>query len=105
MLSPELAGFTDPRFGDFTTGNVLSDGLDVLVAEAEQRTPWIPEFWQGIDACRTTCPAFAFCGGAHAANRYFEHAGRLDGTRTRYCTTSKIALLEGVTRHVRNHHP
>lgn len=103
MLSPELAGFTDARFGDFTTGNVLKDGLDVLVAEAEERTPWITEFWQGVDACRDTCPAFAFCGGAHAANRYFEHAGRFDGTRTRYCTTAKIALLEGVTRHVHSH--
>ncbi|MFF0550813.1 cyclophane-forming radical SAM peptide maturase AmcB [Streptomyces sp. NPDC004311] len=103
MLSPELAGFTDARFGDFTTGNVLREGLDVLVAEAEERTPWIPEFWQGVDACRATCPAFAFCGGAHAANRYFEHDGRFDGTRTRYCTTAKIALLEGVTQHARAH--
>ncbi|MFD9570332.1 cyclophane-forming radical SAM peptide maturase AmcB [Streptomyces sp. NPDC059982] len=103
MLSPELAGFTDTRFGDFTTGNVLEEGLDVLVSEAEQRTPWITEFWNGVDDCRATCPAFAFCGGAHPANRYFEHNGRFDGTRTRYCTTAKIALLEGVTRHVREH--
>lgn len=103
MLSPELAGFTDDRFGDFTTGNVLKDSLEVLVAEAERRTPWITEFWDGVDTCRTTCPTFAFCGGAHPANRYFEHGGRMDGTRTSYCTTSKIALLEGVVRHVRAH--
>jgi uncharacterized protein len=103
MLSPELAGFTDPRLGDFTTGNVLKDGLDVLAAEAERRTPWIAEFWDGVDACRAACPAFAFCGGAHPANRYFEHGGRMDGTRTSYCTTSKIALLEGVVRHVRTY--
>ncbi|MFJ6017604.1 cyclophane-forming radical SAM peptide maturase AmcB [Streptomyces sp. NPDC092952] len=103
MLSPELAGFTDKRFGDFTTGNVLRDGLDILVAEAEKRTPWITEFWKGVDACRTTCPFFAFCGGAHPANRYFEHDGRFDGTPTRYCTTAKIALLEGVARHASAH--
>lgn len=103
LLSPELAGFTDERFGDFTTGNVLRDGLDVLVAEAEERTPWITEFWKGVDACRATCPYFAFCGGAHPANRYFEHDGRMDGTRTRYCTTAKIALLEGVARHAAEH--
>ncbi|MEU5915648.1 cyclophane-forming radical SAM peptide maturase AmcB [Streptomyces sp. NPDC047141] len=103
MLSPELAGFTDDRFGDFTTGNVLGHGLDLLVAEAEERTPWITEFWEGVDACRVGCPYFAFCGGAHPANRYFEHEGRMDGTRTRYCTTAKIALMEGVTRHVRTH--
>ncbi|WP_435058614.1 cyclophane-forming radical SAM peptide maturase AmcB [Streptomyces sp. bgisy060] len=103
LLSPELAGFTDTRFGDFTTGNVLSDDLAVLVAEAEQRTPWITEFWNGVDACRATCPTFAFCGGAHPANRYFEHGGRFDGTRTRYCTNAKIALLEGVARHASSH--
>ncbi|MEV8624309.1 cyclophane-forming radical SAM peptide maturase AmcB [Streptomyces sp. NBC_01268] len=103
MLSPELAGFTDVRFGDFTTGNVLHDGFDLLVAEAEERTPWITEFWRGVDACRATCPYFAFCGGAHPANRYFEHGGRMDGTRTRYCSTAKIALIEGVTRHAAEH--
>ncbi|MFF2813829.1 cyclophane-forming radical SAM peptide maturase AmcB [Streptomyces sp. NPDC058000] len=102
LLSPELAGCTDKRFGDFTTGNVLHDGLDVLVGEADARTPWIAEFRDGVDACRATCGYFAFCGGAHPANRFFEHGGRMDGTRTRYCTTSKIALLEGVTRHVRS---
>ncbi|MEU4352483.1 cyclophane-forming radical SAM peptide maturase AmcB [Streptomyces sp. NPDC023838] len=103
LLSPELAGFTDPRFGDFTTGNVLHDSLESLMAEAEQRTSWLPEFWRGVDACRATCPYFAFCGGGHPANRYFEHGGRMDGTRTRYCTTAKIALLEGVIQHVRTH--
>ncbi|WP_431772093.1 cyclophane-forming radical SAM peptide maturase AmcB [Streptomyces cucumeris] len=103
LLSPELAGFTDQRFGDFTTGNVLRTSLDVLLAEAEQRTPWLPEFWSGVEACRTTCAYFDFCGGGHPANRYFEHAGRMDGTRTAYCTTAKIALLEGVIQHVRTH--
>ncbi|MFJ3856158.1 cyclophane-forming radical SAM peptide maturase AmcB [Streptomyces sp. NPDC090085] len=99
LVSPELAGFTDARFGDFTTGNVLDTPLSVLLAEADQRTSWLPEFWQGVDSCQAECRFFDFCGGAHPANRYFEHGGRMDGTRTRYCTTAKIALLEGVTRH------
>ncbi|MFI7104167.1 radical SAM protein [Streptomyces sp. NPDC050161] len=99
LLSPELAGFHDVRLGDFTTGNVMDTGLAVLLEQAEERTPWLAEFWRGIDACRATCPYIAFCGGAHPANRYFEHDGRMDGTRTRYCTASKIALFEGVTRH------
>ncbi|WP_268981087.1 cyclophane-forming radical SAM peptide maturase AmcB [Streptomyces coffeae] len=103
LLSPELAGFTDDRFGDFTTGNVLRHGLDHLLVEADRRTPWLEEFWRGVNACRASCPVYGFCGGAHPANRYFEHDGRLDGTRTRYCTTSKIALFEGVTNHVRTH--
>ncbi|MEU2852388.1 cyclophane-forming radical SAM peptide maturase AmcB [Streptomyces syringium] len=103
LISPELAGFHDARLGDFTTGNVLHTGLEVLLAEAEERTPWLAEFWRGIDACKATCSYFDFCGGAHPANRYFEHGGRMDGTRTRYCTASKIALFEGVTRHAHAH--
>ncbi|MFI0780120.1 hypothetical protein [Streptomyces sp. NPDC021212] len=103
VLSPELAGFTDQRFGDFTSGNVLRHGLDRLMGEVERRTPWLTEFWRGVDACREGCAYFEFCGGGHPANRYFEHEGRLDGTRTRYCTSAKIALLEGVVKHVRTH--
>ncbi|MET7762148.1 hypothetical protein ABZS71_08935 [Streptomyces sp. NPDC005393] len=34
LLSPELVGFTDERFGDFTTGKVLQPGLDRLLVEA-----------------------------------------------------------------------
>ncbi|MET7905728.1 hypothetical protein ABZS86_31430 [Streptomyces sp. NPDC005355] len=34
LLSPELVGFTDERFGDFTTGNVFQHGLDRLLVEA-----------------------------------------------------------------------
>ncbi|MEU1671868.1 cyclophane-forming radical SAM peptide maturase AmcB [Streptomyces roseifaciens] len=103
LISPELAGFLDPRLGDFTSGNVLRTDLKTLLAEADARTSWLAEFWRGVDACKATCPYFDFCGGAHPANRYFEHDGRLDGTRTRYCTASKIALFEGVTRYANAH--
>lgn len=103
LLSPELAGFEDPRYGDFTSGNVLTTGLaDILAAATD--TPWIREFLDGVEACRTTCPYFGFCGGAHAANRYFEH-GRFDGTVTDHCRNSKIRLLEGVLDHARDHEP
>ena len=51
-----------------------------------------------------SCPYFGFCGGAHAANRYFEH-GRFDVTETDHCRNSKIRLLEGVLDHARDHEP
>lgn len=102
LVSPELAGFEDPRFGTLSTGNVTETPLDVLLDQAATRTPWLPEFLVGVAACRDTCPYFAFCGGGHPANKYFEHAGRMDGTQTRYCTASKIALIEGVIQHA--HH-
>jgi uncharacterized protein len=101
LLSPELAGFSDPRYGDFTSGNVLATPLPEILA-TPQRTPWVAEFLTGVEACRSSCPYFGFCGGAHAANRYFEH-GRFDGTETNHCRNSKIRLLEGVLDHARDH--
>ncbi|WP_091552171.1 cyclophane-forming radical SAM peptide maturase AmcB [Micromonospora pattaloongensis] len=101
LLSPELAGFSDPRYADFSSGNVLATPLPELLS-APERTPWVAEFLTGVEACRTQCPYFGFCGGAHAANRYFEH-GRFDGTETNHCRNSKIRLLEGVLDHARDH--
>ncbi len=100
LLSPELAGFHDPVYGDFASGNVLTSPLSALLGSAS--TGWVPEFLDGIEACRASCPYFGFCGGGHAANRYFEH-GRFDGTETEHCRNSKINLLEGVLDHVRRH--
>jgi uncharacterized protein len=102
LLSPELAGFTDPRYGDFSSGNVLTTPLGELLGAAAESSGWVPEYLAGVEACRVTCPYFGFCGGAHAANRYFEH-GRFDGTRTNHCRNSKIQLLEGVLDHARAH--
>jgi uncharacterized protein len=101
LLSPELAGFSDPRYGDFSSGNVLTTPLAEILAAAE-RTAWVDEFLSGVEACRASCPYFGFCGGGHAANRYFEQ-GRFDGTETEHCRNSKIRLLEGVLEHARDH--
>lgn len=101
LLSPELAGFTSEAYGDFTSGSVLATPLHEIVASAAQRPDgWIAEYLAGVEACRATCPYFGFCGGAHAANRYFEQ-GRFDGTETQHCRNSKIFLLEGVLDHAR----
>jgi uncharacterized protein len=99
FISPELAGFSDERHGAFAVGNVMDTDLASLVARAASQ-PWVIEYRAGIDACRTTCPYFAFCGGAQPANRYFEQ-GRFDITRTRHCQNSRISLLEGVVEHAR----
>ncbi|WP_433211658.1 cyclophane-forming radical SAM peptide maturase AmcB [Dactylosporangium sp. CS-047395] len=98
LLSPELAGFTDPRYGDFSSGNVLATPLSTILSGAATSAPWIAEYLRGVESCRRSCPYFGFCGGAHAANRYFEH-GRFDGTETNHCRNSKIRLLEGVLDH------
>ena len=80
--SPELAGFTDSRYGDFSrAATMLTTPLAEILAGAQRRdVPWVGEFLAGVEACRASCPYFGFCGGGHAANRYFE-LGRLDGCR------------------------
>lgn len=101
LLSPELAGFADPQYGSFASGNVLDEGLaSICERTAVEPDGWIAEYLSGVEACRATCPYFGFCGGAHAANRYFE-LGRFDGTETEHCRNSKICLLEGVLDHAR----
>ncbi len=101
LLSPELAGFTSPRYADFSSGSVLDSSLREIVATAvREPAGWIAEYLAGVEACRAQCAYFGFCGGAHAANRFFEH-GRFDGTETRHCRNSKISLLEGVLDHAR----
>jgi len=103
LLSPELAGFSDERYGDFSSGNVLRTPLaDIISKAAGNPAGWIAEYLAGVEACRAECPYFGFCGGGHAANRFFEH-GRFDGTQTNHCRNSKIGLLEGVLDHVRDH--
>jgi uncharacterized protein len=101
LLSPELAGFASGRYGDFSSGSVLHTPLaEIVAAAAEAPAGWIAEYLSGVEACRTSCAYFGFCGGAHAANRFFEH-GRFDGTQTNHCRNSKIFLLEGVLDHAR----
>lgn len=101
LLSPELAGFHDPHYGDFASGNVRDTDLgELLRSVAVAPGGWISEYLTGVEACRAGCSYFGFCGGAHAANRYFEY-GRFDGTETNHCRNSKIRLIEGVLDHAR----
>ncbi|GAB2991948.1 radical SAM protein [Amycolatopsis acidiphila] len=97
LISPELAGFDSPKHGRLSCGNVLDTSLDELI-QTGLSSVWVREFLDGVTACQASCPYFAFCGGAHPANRYFEH-GRFDTTETNYCRNSKIALVEGVLHH------
>lgn len=97
VICPDLAGFVSPQHGPFTIGNVLHHPLPDLITRAP-RIPWVAEALAGIDACRRSCDHFAYCRGGQAVNKYFE-TGRLDATKTVYCTASKIDLMEGLLRH------
>ncbi|MFF0225300.1 cyclophane-forming radical SAM peptide maturase AmcB [Streptomyces sp. NPDC004629] len=95
-MSPDLAGFSSPRHGPFTTGDVREHGLAGCLARAAA-TGWVAEALAGIDACRAACDLFAYCRGGQAANKYFE-TGRLDTTETHFCRNSRKLLMEGLIR-------
>ncbi len=94
LLSPELAGIRDDRYGDFIAGNVLERSLgDIL--DGAHRLRYVTEFIDGLEACKATCEFFDFCRGAQAGNRYFEN-GRFDTTETNFCRVSKQELVNAL---------
>ncbi|MFJ9442733.1 cyclophane-forming radical SAM peptide maturase AmcB [Kitasatospora sp. NPDC101235] len=95
LLSPELAGTTDPAYEDFRAGNVLERSIGSMLDRAH-RLRYVREFLTGLDACEATCDVFDFCRGAQAGNRYFEN-GRLDTTETNYCRVSRQALVTALS--------
>ncbi|MGA6155028.1 cyclophane-forming radical SAM peptide maturase AmcB [Stenotrophomonas sp. NPDC087984] len=95
---PELAGFTSPRHGALSIGDITETGLVELMGGALD-VPWVAEAMDGVANCRATCDHFAFCLGGNAANKFFE-TGRFDTTETTHCRTSKKLLMEGVFQHV-----
>jgi uncharacterized protein len=87
VLSPELAGYQDERYGDFVIGNILDDPLDAILDRA-QLAPYVREFVDGTARCRANCRYFDFCLGGEASNRYFEN-GDFIANETLFCRNSR----------------
>ena len=83
LLSPELLGVRSTVYSDFIAGNVLADGLPTILNRSAELL-YVQEFEAGLDACKQTCEFFAFCQGAHAGDRFFEH-GTFTATETDHC--------------------
>jgi uncharacterized protein len=94
VLSPELLGVKDDRYGDFVIGNVLDQTLAAILNRATQAS-YVREYAQGVRRCRQECEFFAFCQGGQASNKYFEH-GDFTVTETAYCRNSKIELARAL---------
>ncbi|KUM92662.1 hypothetical protein AQI88_31265 [Streptomyces cellostaticus] len=99
MFGPDLLGFSSPRLGAFTVGNVADAELTEILERAAE-SGWVEEVLDGIEACRTACDHYAYCFGGQPANKYFE-TGRFDVTETTYCRNSKKRLMKGLMRGVR----
>ncbi|MFI6801559.1 cyclophane-forming radical SAM peptide maturase AmcB [Streptosporangium canum] len=91
LMSPELAGINDDAYGDFVAGNVRSQSIASMLAQAH-RLRYVREFMTGLSRCQAECEFFDFCRGAQACNRYFEN-GSFATTETDYCRLSRQALI------------
>jgi uncharacterized protein len=91
-FSPELIGVSSVDYGDFTIGNVLRDSF----ADAAKSTRFLAldaDISAGVEACKSSCEYFAYCGGGAPANKYFEN-GTMRSTETLYCRLTKKALID-----------
>ena len=102
LLSPELAGCRDERYGDFTAGNIRDDSLTALVERGLEELH-VREFSEGSDRCRELCRYFDYCRGGQASNRYFEHDDFVTH-ETDFCRNSRQAPFDAVVG-VSSHQP
>jgi uncharacterized protein len=90
--SPELLGFSNPRYGSFALGHVARDSLEAVIASDRFRA-LEADIGLGVDLCRQSCPYFAFCGGGPPANKLFEN-GSFASTETLFCRLHKQVCLD-----------
>jgi uncharacterized protein len=93
-FSPELLGMHDARYGDFTFGNVLRDGIEEIAARVLD-SRLAADIQGGVDACRRSCAWYGACGGGSPANRLYE-AGTFRVAETAYCRLTRQAVLDTV---------
>jgi uncharacterized protein len=96
LVSPELLGVHAPQYDDFIAGNIRTEPLASILARAAD-LPYVQEFTIGIERCKATCEFFAYCQGAHAGNRYFEH-GTFTATETDHCRAQFQAPVLALTQ-------
>jgi uncharacterized protein len=93
-FSPELLGLHDDRYGAFVFGNVFTHALsDAIRMDRFRRVA--EDIAAGVEACRRTCPYFAFCRGGAPANKLAEN-GTFASTETLYCRLTQKIIVECV---------
>lgn len=93
-FSPEFLGMSDPRYGDFCFGNVLSEDFEAIAARA-LASPLALDIRAGIAACERSCAWFRYCGGGSPSNKLFEN-GDVASTETMFCRLVQQVLLDRV---------
>ena len=85
-FSPELAGLSDGKYGDFVIGNLPGARLDGILANPAFNALY-RDILQGVGKCRETCDYFDLCLGGAPVNKLAE-LGTFDATETLACRLS-----------------
>jgi uncharacterized protein len=93
-FSPELAGLTDPTYGDLAIGQLPGDTLaDIFSRQPFQR------IWADVDAgnkmCKASCRYFDLCLGGAPSNKLAEN-GSFATMETSYCRLAHQVLADVV---------
>jgi len=93
-FSPELAGLSDPTYGDLAIGQLPGDTL----ADIFSRQPF-QHIWADVDAgnkmCKASCRYFDLCLGGAPSNKLAEN-GSFATSETSYCRLAHQALADVV---------
>lgn len=87
-FSPELLGYKNAKYNDFTIGNIVSDSLDDMRRSAAMMT-MTRDIASGVEACRRECDYFSVCGGGAPVNKLSEN-GSFASSKTSFCTLVQI---------------
>jgi uncharacterized protein len=91
-FSPELAGLTDPIYGNLAVGQLPGDTLDDIYSRASFQRMWV-DVETGADMCRASCRYFDLCLGGAPSNKLAEN-GSFASAETRYCRLAHQALAD-----------
>jgi uncharacterized protein len=95
-FSPELLGQYDPRYGDFSIGNICSESM-TEISTSSRFLKMKKDIEAGVHKCSQQCSYFELCGGGAPSNKISEH-GTFDATETKYCRTTKMMLIDSLIR-------
>lgn len=93
-FSPELAGLTDPYYGNMIVGQLPGADLSALLSSPVFQRMW-SDIEHGTDMCRRSCPYFDVCLGGAPVNKLAE-CGTFAARETLYCRLSHQAIADAV---------
>jgi len=93
-FSPELAGLTDPHYGDLAIGQLPGADLATVLAGPAFCRMW-SDIETGTAKCRKSCAYFNLCLGGAPVNKLAE-LGTFASSETLHCRLSHQAIADSV---------